>query len=157
MTNVGGILQYLDTLPKVCQHFSDISTTCTTMLSLQQKGQYTILNGFFVNIPIKYQFPHVPVWKPEFSILVKFMTFTYHLYTSSHIPTTNKYFSLIPSCIPICENFLFFCFGQTFSWRYWSCFLHTSADIPSKWSLIHWIYVNGSTMWIIHVKSHGHP
>ncbi len=82
------------------------------------------------------RFPHIPVCIPVTCCLYT-RTVIYQPHTGiSDIYLLYTYLWKLP--------FLFFYHGQTFSWRYWSCFLDTSADIPSTWSLIHWINVNES-------------
>ncbi len=126
----------------------------------QQKRLVYNLNGFLCSYTAHIPDFHIcQVEYQKFSILVIFVTFSYHLFTRTviHQPHTDISHSCWAVYQVVKSSFFTFCCGQTFSSRYWSCFWDTSADIPSTWSLIHWIYVNGNTTQIIHVKPHGHP
>ncbi len=124
-----------------------------------KKGQYTILNSLFVHIPLIYQistytglntrifdFSHFC----DFHILALNRTVIYQ--------PTYQYFSLMPSCILICENFLF-CFLP------WSDIffeiLVMFLGYISRYTINIVINILNQCIWKYYVKismkNHGHP
>ncbi len=51
----------------------------------QKRSVYNFKRLFLFTYRSYTRFPHIPVWIPEFSILVIFLTFTYHVYTRTVI------------------------------------------------------------------------
>ncbi len=127
--------------------------------SQAKKGLYTTLYDFFC-ITHVYQ---ISTCTSLYTRIGNFSHFCdFHIpfvYQNSHILTTYQNFWHIPAVYQsVKTSFFIFCYGQTFSWRYFSCFLDTSADIPSTWSLIYTesIQMEVNSMKIFHVKSRGH-
>ncbi len=101
------------------------------IITATRKGWYMILYGFFVHITLIYQ---ISTYTSLYTRIFNFShSCDFHIsfvYQISHIPTTSQIFLHIPSVYRSVKTpFLFFCRGQTFSWKYWSYFLDTSECI----------------------------